>query len=54
MTIAVKLILNKLANSLIFDKDLYFVGGTALDEDSPVAINFKELQIRLIQSISLL
>ncbi len=30
MTLAVKLTLNKLSDSPIFDKDLYFVGGTAL------------------------
>jgi len=30
MTLAVKTALNKLANSVLFDKELYFIGGTAL------------------------
>jgi len=30
MTLAVKTVLSKLANTALFDKELYFIGGTAL------------------------
>lgn len=60
MTLAVKTALNKLANSLLFDKELYFIGGTALayhlkhriSEDVDI-ISPTKLPYRLIESTML-
>ena len=60
MTLAVKTALNKLANSVLFDKELYFIGGTALayhlnhriSEDVDIISPIK-LPYRLIESTML-
>ena len=60
MTLAVKTALNKLANSVLFDKELYFIGGTALayhlnhriSEDVDI-ISPTKLPYRLIESTML-
>lgn len=58
MTLAVKTALNKLANTVLFDKELYFIGGTALayhlqhriSEDIDI-ISPVKLPYRFIESI---
>jgi len=60
MTLAVKTALNKLAHSVLFDKELYFIGGTALayhlnhriSEDVDI-ISPVKLPYRLIESTML-
>ena len=58
MTLAVRTALNKLANTVLFDKELYFIGGTALayhlqhriSEDIDI-ISSAKLPYRFIESI---